>query len=448
MGRKKANSPQGKLVVRAKQVNKEGSIPVYLTYFIQGKTITKTTNIKIQTNQWDANKQKVINHKQAGYYNGYLSKLKFDTDKLLAEYDGILTPDKVRKLLDGERLDGMLNPAKTSFLEFAIKTNNDRYESEEIGYSVYYNHSLALNRFGEFLSSKYGDNNISMSAININMITEFKTERIKQGVKSVTVDKDLNPIIAAIKVASQLNLMDSRSFQELQNIRNTKQRQYTGKTEETQETIKYLTKEQMNAFVKYYNEARSDRTREIMDMFLFAFHACGLRISDVATLEWSHIDFEHKTMRKILVKGKNFHEIRLNDSALRILERWKEKKYNDRFVFDLLPHDFKFAQRADEMREKELRTKILSKNRTILQSLTAIGKKIGITDFNLTMHVARHTFAIWALNERGVSIHLISKLLGHKSIIATEKCYAVWLQDKLDDEVEKKLTFSEFDPMI
>lgn len=448
MGRKKADSPLGKLVVRPKQVNKEGSIPVYLTYFIQGKTLSKTTGVKIMADQWDANKQKVINHKQAGYFNGLLSKLKYETDKLIADYDGILTPDKVRRLLDGERLDGMLNPSKTSFLDFAQKTNTDRYNSGEIGYSVYYNHSLALNRFGEFLARKCGDNNISMSALSMNMIKQFKAERLRQGVKSVTIDKDLNPIIAAIKVASQLKLMDSRSFQEIQNIRNTKQRQYTGNTDEIQEGPKFLTREQMTAFVNYYNETHNDRTREIMDMFLFAFHACGLRISDVATLEWSHIDFEQKRMRKVLVKGKNFHEIHLNDSAIQILERWKEKKYNDRFVFDLLPRDFKFAQKADELREKELKTKLNSKNRTILQSLTAIGKKIGITEFNLSMHVARHTFAIWALNDRDVSIHLISKLLGHKSIVATEKCYAVWLKDKIDDEIENKLTFSGFDPQV
>ena len=448
MGRKKANSPLGKLVVRPKQVNKQGYIPVYLTYFVQGKTLSKTTNVKIQANQWDSNKQKIINHKEAGYLNGRLSKFKYENDKLIADYDGILTPEKVRRLLDGERLDGMLNPAKTSFIEFAQNTNKDRYDSGEIGYSVYYNHYLALNRLGGFLASKYGDNNISMSALSINMIQQFKAERLKQGVKSVTVDKDLNPIIAAIKVATQLNLMDSRNFQDLQNIRNTKQRQYTGNTDDIQEGPKYLTREQMAAFVDYYSEAHSDRTREIMDMFLFAFHACGLRMSDVATLEWNHIDFEHKRMHKVLVKGKNFHDIPLNDSAIKILERWKEKKYNNRFVFDLLPQDFQFAQKADELREKELKAKLNSKNRTILQSLTAIGKKIGITEFNLSMHVARHTFAIWALNERDVSIHLISKLLGHKSIVATEKCYAVWLQDKIDDEIEKKLTFSEFDPMI
>ena len=57
------------------------------------------------------------------------------------------------------------------------------------------------------------------------------------------------------------------------------------------------------------------------------------------------------------------------------------------------------------------------------------------------MHVARHTFAIWALNERDISLHLVSRMLGHKSIEATEKNYAKFLKDKVDEVIEKKATF-------
>jgi len=81
----------------------------------------------------------------------------------------------------------------------------------------------------------------------------------------------------------------------------------------------------MKKFVELYPKVRTNRTREIMDMFLFSFHACGLRISDIATLEWSHIDFEKRRMEKKLVKGKNFHEIRLNDEAIAILRKWGQR---------------------------------------------------------------------------------------------------------------------------
>nr|WP_290585164.1 tyrosine-type recombinase/integrase [Alistipes sp. CAG:268] len=55
-------------------------------------------------------------------------------------------------------------------------------------------------------------------------------------------------------------------------------------------------------------------------------------------------------------------------------------------------------------------------------------------------HIARHTFAVMALN-RGVTIHMISRLLGHSSIITTEKVYAEFLPDTITEEVKTKLSF-------
>ena len=62
-------------------------------------------------------------------------------------------------------------------------------------------------------------------------------------------------------------------------------------------------------------------------------------------------------------------------------------------------------------------------------------------DFNLTMHVARHTFAVWALN-KGVDVHIISRLLGHSSVMVTEKVYAKFLPSTLEKEVKEKLNFN------
>lgn len=164
-------------------------------------------------------------------------------------------------------------------------------------------------------------------------------------------------------------------------------------------------------------------------MFLFAFHACGLRFSDVLTLRWSDIDFETKHLNKVLVKGrkKQGHRIALTPSAIAILEKWKEKGLNNRFVFGLLPNNF------DLNDEEELKRQRLNRNRPIIQSLRTIGDKMGL-NFSLTFHVARHTFAVCALND-GVGVHKISQMLGHGSVTVTEKVYAKWLPKTLDDEV-------------
>ena len=52
------------------------------------------------------------------------------------------------------------------------------------------------------------------------------------------------------------------------------------------------------------------------------------------------------------------------------------------------------------------------------------------------MHVARHTFAVFALN-KGLSMSVVSRLLGHGSTDVTEKVYARFLPETLFAEVEK-----------
>lgn len=50
-------------------------------------------------------------------------------------------------------------------------------------------------------------------------------------------------------------------------------------------------------------------------MFLFAYYACGLRVSDIITLEWIHISFENRVLIKLIVKTKNTLRIPLRDEA-------------------------------------------------------------------------------------------------------------------------------------
>lgn len=57
------------------------------------------------------------------------------------------------------------------------------------------------------------------------------------------------------------------------------------------------------------------------------------------------------------------------------------------------------------------------------------------------MHKGRHTYAVLAIN-RDVSLHKLSLLLGHGSIMITEKAYAEFLPETIKEEVETKLDFN------
>ena len=281
---------------------------------------------------------------------------------------------------------------------------------------------------------KRGRGELYLNEIEPKLFEDYKTWRVTtRGNSSLEgINKTLTPLFNAVKdLSANLLIPLDVASNIVDKYLEVKQRVYDP-TVETHE-VHYLTPEQLSGFIKLYPTVKYNRTRDYMDMFLFSFYACGLRISDIVTLEWSQIDFDRQELTKMMYKTKSPITIPLTDNAIKILERWKKRKLNSRFVFDLLPEDFDITDvvALDNAR--------LSKNKAIQTSLRGLGDKLGLP-FHLTIHVARHTFAVLAL-KNGVDVYQISKFLGHKSIAATEKTYAEYLPSDMKKTLRDKLQF-------
>ena len=84
----------------------------------------------------------------------------------------------------------------------------------------------------------------------------------------------------------------------------------------------------------------------------------------------------------------------------------------------------------------------VSSNQNMNRILKKIGSISGL-DKPLSMHMARHTFATYAMT-KNVSIETISQMLGHKSIKSTE-IYAKVVDSKISDEMDM---FNQTIPII
>ena len=86
--------------------------------------------------------------------------------------------------------------------------------------------------------------------------------------------------------------------------------------------------------------------------------------------------------------------------------------------------------------EAELKRQRINRNTPIKTSLHEIGRKLDLP-FSLSFHVARHTFAVLSLNrdKNPLSVHVISRLLGHSSLLVTEKVYARFLPKTLEQDL-------------
>lgn len=440
MGRKKADRPTGKFKLRTDQSKGDDKFTLYLEYTLNRKFAKTTTEYRFKLTEWDDKNQKVkgtvpnynrINAQLAKLKNGidaaiidYLDKTKGNTKKRL-------TIDHLRAIVQQKPLTKLGKVENNEFFAMAVKLQEDEYSHGKNSYSLYKNKLNQIGIFKKFIIQKTGEQYINCDDIDIDLINNYIKWRKDRGNKPVTINKALVPINQTLKIASIKGFANSEMVHLISQTYLPIKTKLRDEDEEDND-VKYLTEEQIKSLLELYPKLHI-RTKDYVDMFLFAVHT-GLRTSDVITLRWINIDFVNKELNKRLYKGDNKLSTPLIKPAIQILEKWKERKLNDVFVFDILPSDFNLQDipLLDKMR--------INKNRSILTSLNEVGNKLELP-FNMGMHTARHTFAVLALR-RHVNLHILSQLLGHSSILVTEKVYAKHLPETIKEEVETKLDFN------
>ena len=432
MGRVRKLNPTGKYYLRTdRRSDKEGRKEIYIDYTLGSKHARVATGVWIEEKYWQASKQSIARtHPSYRPLTSRINKMRHEIDGAIFDYTQKhrITIAALRSIVKGEVLD---NASDVDFVEYATETMEERYKLGKIGVSVRDNALCGLNKFRQFLSATYGEDTIFVSELTVDLVKEYIFWRQKQGNINSTINKALTPIMRTAKRAVIDKLLDASIAEAICDLYLPTKKELG---EDDGDEVHYLTEEQMKQFIALRDQVKYPRTRDFMDYFLFSLNACGLRFSDLLTLEWRNIDFAKKTLRKILYKGDKLHEIPLNDNAIRILKRWHDRTGEKRFVFGLLDDDFDLHNKEERKRMR------LNKNRAIITSLHTLGEKMGLP-FNLTIHVARHTFAVWALNN-GVGVHVISRLMAHSSVMVTEKVYAKFMPETLQQEVQSKLSFN------
>ena len=441
MGRPKRLYPLGKFRLRVpKQPERDKAYPVELEYTWNRQILRRTTNVFVKVGDWNQagnNGRGVIRSSYGPEYahmnqilNGRVERI----DYLLAEYNEKHPHQITAEVIMGILADKPLTRKDQGkdFVEFTMERLESDYSRNRIGRSRYMNGKCCMNVFTTFLRATkqgtYEPDKIYVGDITPELIDSYIEWRreIKQN-GDETINHALTPIIKSCAYASELGMISSTVNARIQDMRIVTKP--TLSDEEAEFDGKSLTNEQMAKLLDYYKTCTEPRRKEFLEMFFFAFHACGLRVVDVMTLQWGHVNFEKKELRKIMIKTNKRHVIPLTEPALRILRQWQEKRDGCRYVFNLVKDDLNLDDAEALYKARNNATKCIN------QSLVVVGESIGLP-FNLSMHVARHTFAVFALN-KGLSMSVVSRLLGHGSTDVTEKVYARFLPETLASEVAK-----------
>ena len=440
---------EGKYLLRKDcKPNEFGEFKIVLQYCTQGVSVRKSTGISVHPDLWLGDKGDghyirtgKDGHPKACLLNQRLVNLKKGIDdrinSLLAEKNQVIPVPVLRSILSGEYdREKDRDKGHVPFVEFVLIENKEIYNLGKISYSVWSNIQCNMRTFSEFLHKvKRMDTSEKTTLycrdITVKLIKDYIKYRQDRGNTNETINKALTPIIKAVKIMHRRDWIDRDTCDEICNLYLPPNAKVLG----ADTTTHYLTEEQVRQLIETVKSAKYDRTRDFFDMFMFSLYTCGLRFSDIATLRWTEIDMDKKTIRHIQVKNHTRNAKILNlsipDEGMKILEKWQGR--NDNFVFGLLGDEF------DLSNCENLKETLNLKNRTVNISLNTLGDKIDLP-FPLHFHIARHTFATLALNNT-VDVKTISTLMGHSSVLTTEKVYATLMPSTIEKTVEEKLNF-------
>lgn len=340
------------------------------------------TNVKVYKDQWD-DRKKVVNCVDSIRFNNMLDSHKQMIDEFIASLIDQRLPFSFEKL-DRFIEDSVRTRSFISFVEERINNRNDITESTRKQHRSFLSILKSFKRI------------VNMDDLTKQNILLYDDFLGSTGVSKATKYNHHKRMKVYIGMALKLELIDKNPYDGLKFER--------GKFD----SRKYLTEEELNKVINC--EITLPHIAKIRDLFLFQCYT-GLAYADLAKFNFSE-------------------DVIVRDGKYIVAD--KRKKTNEDYYIVLL------TPAIDILKKYEYKLPILS-NQKYNVSLKVLAHYAKI-DKDMTTHVGRHTFAVWALNN-GVRIEVVSKILGHTNIKTTQ-IYAKLLNKEVEhgfDILERSL---------
>lgn len=340
------------------------------------------TGVKVYADQWD-DKRKVSARPDSLDLN---MKLDLMMSNIL-EYVNSLIRRKVP--FDFESLDVFLKNSSESdsFIDFIVRRTDERKDRAEGTIKHYRTLVKVLEDFG--MINYFHD----LTRSNITMFDDYLRSK---GIKDTTVYGYHKNMKAYINEAIRFGIISENPYVGLKINR--------GKSDKR----KYLTYEEMRRMERC--RITDPSVNRVRDLFLFQCYT-GLAYSDLYKFDFAS-DVERR--------GNKF-----------IIADRRVKTNEDYFIVLLSPA-------MEILRKYDFDLPVISNQK--YNDYLKVAASFAKIDKNLTTHCARHTFAVFALNN-GVPMEVVSKMLGHTNIKTTQ-IYAKVLNTEVEkgfDVLERKM---------
>ena len=161
----------------------------------------------------------------------------------------------------------------------------------------------------------------------------------------------------------------------------------------------------------------------------------GLRAGEALALEWGNVDYENKLIYINNTVQSNIYDIKTKKLYNRVKESPKTKsgirvlKLNDTTIFYLKELQ-NYDKRKNIVSDYIASTNVGTRNtyRNLERSLKRVISNTNLPQ-GISLHTLRHTFGS-TLIRRGVSVEVVSKLMGHANIMITYNKYIHVLKEQ------------------
>jgi len=163
--------------------------------------------------------------------------------------------------------------------------------------------------------------------------------------------------------------------------------------------VRFLSYEEAETLLK----ALQTKDHLTHDLALLSLHT-GLRMGEMASLKWSHIDLDRGIIRVMDPKSAEGRVAFMTERVKTMFEAMKRRE----------PEDYIFTRREGE--------RLKDTPREFSEIVADLGLNNGITDHRqkVCFHSCRHSFASWHVLE-GTNLYTVKELLGHSAIAMTER---------------------------
>ncbi|WP_159517988.1 site-specific integrase [Sunxiuqinia indica] len=378
----------------------DGKCPVYVRCTMDGQRFELSTGLFIIPDFWDDKVQQIKGkNEESKTLNKRLDKLATKIQDAFNVLDSTMDEFTIIDLKDkvlGRR-------KSTGLMDIFNYTVRDVESKVGVDYSkgTYSHYKTTRDRLGEFVLQKFKRSEIPVSMVNLDFIYSLDTYlKIKYDLKPnsvLTYHKHLNK---ALKNPLALKSNIENPYEIFTPTRNKTNRDYL-----TLREVETLRKKPLKTF----------RLSLVRDIFVFACYT-GLAYAELEGLSFDNI-----------YQGDDGNDWIIDDRS----------KTENRFRVPLLPEAKQILKKYEYYSENNTERKLLPirSNQKMNEYLKELADICGITK-NLSMHVARHTFATSVTLANGVPIETVSKMLGHTSIKTTQ-IYARIVDSKISKDMEK-----------